>query len=86
MSLSRKAILLALRLCLGAAILMTFASILGVGVARQAALGGGFSEETRSALTENALLAWLRTGGWFLLATGVFAGLERWLSGRWGGA
>ncbi len=83
MSFTRKSVLLVLRLALGAAILMTFASIMGVGIARQAALGGGFSEETRAALTDNALLAWARTGGWFLLAAGLLAGLERWLSARW---
>lgn len=84
MSFSRKAVLLVLRLLMGAAILMTFASVLGVGVARQAALGGGFSEETRAALTESAFLAWVRTGGWFLLAALGLAGLERWLSRKWG--
>ncbi len=86
MSFARKSVLLVLRLALGAAILMTFASILGVGIARQAALGGGFSEDTRATLTENALIAWAGTGGWFLLAALGLGGLERWLSRRWGAA
>lgn len=84
MSFARKSVLLVLRLALGAAILMTFASILGVGVARQAALGGGFSEPTRQMLAENAFLAWARTGGVFLLAALALAGLERWLARTWG--
>ena len=82
----QKAVLLMLRLALGAAILVTFATLMGVGIARQAALGGGFSVETREALTQHGVWAWARTGGPVALAALALAGVERWLAGRWGGA
>jgi len=72
-----------LRVALGLAILVTFATIVGVGIGRQAALGGGFSEEVQRQFTDRTFVVWLQTGGPVALAALALAGMERWLARRW---
>ncbi|MGH1424905.1 MAG: hypothetical protein ACRBBU_09265 [Pseudooceanicola sp.] len=79
-----KATLLILRIAIGMAILVAFATLMGVGIGRQIAIGGGFEDEARETLTQNAFVVWLKSGG--VVAGFALAGawLDRKLSQRWG--
>ncbi|MWB79190.1 hypothetical protein GLS40_14210 [Pseudooceanicola sp. 216_PA32_1] len=78
-----KAILLILRIVLGMSIIATFASIAGLGIARQAVEGGAdLGEEART--TGGQLAAWLRIGGPAVAMVALSATTERWLCRRWG--
>lgn len=80
----KKAVLLMIRIGIGFSILIAFATLMGVGIARQAAIGGGFSETARETLSENAFLVWLRTGGPVAALALGLAWVDRVLCRRWG--